>query len=989
MSFSLYNSARIRMQKPLLRPILALSFYCLALASVVSAQTWVGIGPTGSYIRVVTVDPITPRNVYAALVYDDGHPLWGVYKSIDGGNSWSAPNTGLPTNSSVYSLAIHPSNTSVLYAGLFGGGLYKSGDSGVTWNAITNGLRTDVSIMGIAIDPKTTTNLYVATAGAGVYKSTDGGNTWKQTNTGLPASTVNAIAIDPGTPSTLYVAVTSIGVYKSVDSGATWAAASSGMTANSEIHAIAINPVTPSTLYAAPDAVGGVADGTVYVSNNGGATWTGASGIPGGLGLHTVAVDPVTPSNVYAGVFGAGVYLSTDGGNTFNSVSNGLTDLLVHSIAFALTTPVTVYAGTCNTGVFVEQSGSGSSVNVAVRPSIIAGGYPVIGTVTLNTTTGGTVMLASNNTNVAAVPNSVNVPSGSTTANFGITTSAVTSPTVVSISATYGSSVQSINLLVTPAVSSVVMNPTPVVGGNTTAGTVNLSGAAPSYSSVTLSSSNSAVASVPASIPVATGTSSATFPVTTGGVASQQQVTITATFNGSSGSVILTVNPASVSALALNPTSAMGGTSSTGTVTLNGAAPAGGAVIALMSGNTAAATVPSTVTVGAGATQANFPITTLTTSSTTSSLITATYNGQSASATLTITSSGVVGWYAPSWTYRKAIRINHAMVSGASGLTNFPVLISVTDPNLESVAFGGQVAQSNGNDILFTASDGVSKLNHELEAYTASTGTLVAWVQVPAVSPTSDTTIYIYYGNAGAANQQNPTGVWDTNYKGVWHFGGASGLSASDSTADGYNGTIGNAVAGAGGIGGAGSFNGSNAAITINAPAATNTASATISFWIKPTSVTASKAFYGTYSSDINNTGTRMFLDMGEPYCGGSANVRFILGGAACTKSNILSAGSWTYVTIAFDGTQASNTTKVKIYSNGAAQTVYDGGQTIRSSINLVDLHDLIGGFNNQYFSGLIDEWRLSNSIRSAGWIATEYNNQSSPSTFVTLGTQE
>ena len=64
-----------------------------------------------------------------------------------------------------------------------------------------------------------------------------------------------------------------------------------------------------------------------------------------------------------------------------------------------------------------------------------------------------------------------------------------------------------------------------------------------------------------------------------------------------------------------------------------------------------------------------------------------------------------------------------------------------------------------------------------------STGQLIAWVSVPTVSASSDTVIYVYYGNGSAANQQNPTGVWDSNYEGVWHLPNGTTLSANDSTA--------------------------------------------------------------------------------------------------------------------------------------------------------------------------------------------------------------
>src|SRR6266852_2185273 len=81
-------------------------------------------------------------------------------------------------------------------------------------------------------------------------------------------------------------------------------------------------------------------------------------------------------------------------------------------------------------------------------------------------------------------------------------------------------------------------------------------------------------------------------------------------------------------------------------------------------------------------------------------------------------------WYNSAWTNRKPITIDHTKVSGGSDLTNFPMLFSVTDANLKTVANGGSVGKADGTDILFTASDGVTKLSHEIETYSAATGQL-------------------------------------------------------------------------------------------------------------------------------------------------------------------------------------------------------------------------------------------------------------------------
>jgi MSHA biogenesis protein MshQ len=84
----------------------------------------------------------------------------------------------------------------------------------------------------------------------------------------------------------------------------------------------------------------------------------------------------------------------------------------------------------------------------------------------------------------------------------------------------------------------------------------------------------------------------------------------------------------------------------------------------------------------------------------------------------------------------------------ASDLVDFVVLINLTDADL---AAKGQVY---GDDIVFVDSDG-QKLDHEIEYYNGTSGTLVAWVRIPSLSSTVDTTIYMYYGNADAFNQEN------------------------------------------------------------------------------------------------------------------------------------------------------------------------------------------------------------------------------------------
>src|SRR5437667_12719476 len=152
------------------------------------------------------------------------------------------------------------------------------------------------------------------------------------------------------------------------------------------------------------------------------------------------------------------------------------------------------------------------------------------------------------------------------------------------------------------SLSSVSVTPTSVVGGNSSQGTVTLTAGAPAGGAVVgLSSANTAVATVPASVTVAAGATSATFSITTTSVTASTALSITGTFNAVSRSAVLTVNPppppASLSSVTVSPTSVVGGAASTGTATLTSAAPTGGAIVTLSSSTTTVASVPASVTV--------------------------------------------------------------------------------------------------------------------------------------------------------------------------------------------------------------------------------------------------------------------------------------------------------------------------------------------------------------------------------------------------------
>jgi hypothetical protein len=176
-------------------------------------------------------------------------------------------------------------------------------------------------------------------------------------------------------------------------------------------------------------------------------------------------------------------------------------------------------------------------------------------------------------------------------------------------------------------------------GGTSVAATVTLLAPAPSAgATVTLTSSNPAVALPPSYVKVSSGaTSSAQFKINTTAVSTGTPVTITATYNGSTATVTMTVYPLAPYAVNLSPTSASGGQTIYGSVVLDGLAPSGGVTVSLSSSNPTAAPVPATVTVAAGSnTSPRFSFITGAVTSPTVVTITATYQGYTATGTLTV-----------------------------------------------------------------------------------------------------------------------------------------------------------------------------------------------------------------------------------------------------------------------------------------------------------------------------------------------------------------
>lgn len=177
-------------------------------------MTWTSVGPGSGHVNALAVDPTAPSTLYAGT-------SGGMFKSTNGGASWTAMSSGLlPTNRSVFALAVHPTTPTTIYAGLLGG-IYKSTDGAGSWAATNIALPANSEVRGLAIDPTSPTRLYASTdgrigagtAGAGAFRSVDGGRTWSAFNDGLTQTDVPSLAIDPVLPGIIYAGTRNGGAF--------------------------------------------------------------------------------------------------------------------------------------------------------------------------------------------------------------------------------------------------------------------------------------------------------------------------------------------------------------------------------------------------------------------------------------------------------------------------------------------------------------------------------------------------------------------------------------------------------------------------------------------------------------------------------------------------------------------------------------------------------------------------------------------------------
>ena len=524
-----------------------------------------------------------------------------------------------------------------------------------------------------------------------------------------------------------------------------------------QIAPLTILPATPSGLSFVPTTVlsGGTSVGTVSLSG------------PAGTGGATVSLSSDSTS---VSVPSSLTIASGQSSGTFTATSSGVDALTVANVTATL-------AGQSASGsLTVTPSGL---TNLSLNPSSVAGGVSSTGTVTLSGPAGpsGVVVSLSSSLNSVTVPGTVTIASGKTSATFTISTSGVSSSTSSTISASSNGITKTATLTITAAsITNVVLNPSSVVGGNGSTGTVNLSGqAGPGGAVITLQSGNSA-AMIPVSLTIAQGQSSGMFSISTLGVASQTSATITASFGGLSPNAVLTITPATIQSLVLNPTTVVGGNSSTGTVTLTGLAPLGGLSVVLTSSNLAA-TVPGSLSFPQGTSVGTFVISTSNVSLATTSNISATLGSSSQKATLSLNPTKLQSVsVSPSTVPAGSSSAGTVTLSGAAGATGFVVSLSSSNPSVASVP--GSVTVSAGN---FSANFSVTTTGVSAQTNVTITATLSGVTQTCVLTVNPATIASVTLNPSSVVGGSNSTGT--VNLTGPC---GASGLLVSLGSSNGF-----------------------------------------------------------------------------------------------------------------------------------------------------------------------------------------------------------
>jgi photosystem II stability/assembly factor-like uncharacterized protein len=343
---------------------------------------------TTQSIGAVAIDPTNPKVVWVgtgeswtrnSVSYGDG-----VYKSTDGGENWT--NMGLKESERITKVLIDPNDANTVYVCVPGKlwsdsndrGVYKTTDGGKTWSKVLAGTNASTGCSMMSMDPSMTKTIYAgmwdfrrkgwtfrsggdgpeAPSGSGLYKSTDGGATWKElTSTsagGLPPKPWGRVAVTvaPSKPNVVYAFIEAVpphnALYRSDDGGATW-------TKRDRSQNMIWRPFYFANLIVDPKNENRIIkpDGPLIMSTDGGVSFSNISGGTHG-DHHDVWIDPENTDRMITGDDG-GIWYSYDGGDRWWKGENLPISQFYH-VSVDMDRPYKVYGGLQDNSSWVGAS---------------------------------------------------------------------------------------------------------------------------------------------------------------------------------------------------------------------------------------------------------------------------------------------------------------------------------------------------------------------------------------------------------------------------------------------------------------------------------------------------------------------------------------------------------------------------------------------------------------------------------------------------------
>jgi photosystem II stability/assembly factor-like uncharacterized protein len=315
------NLNRKRVMTEALRVVAIAALVC-CLAVALHAQEWERIGPEGG-------------NAISLAVTGDGEVLLGtpdghVFASSDGGERWALRGrVGNRPDGVAQRLVTDLRGKTRVFAAVWtqdpaaGGGVFRSEDGGRTWTA--SGLQGE-AVRAMA-QSASSPDVFVAGTRTGVFRSADAGKNWERIS---PAGdeelrNLDSIAIDPRDANVIYLGTYHL-PWKTTDGGKSWKPIAAGMIDDSDVMSVVIDRSDPERIFAS-------ACSGIYRSGNGGAQWTKLQGIPYvSRRTQQIAQDPRNAAVWYAGTT-EGLWRSKDGGESWERLTGR--DAVVNAIAFA------------------------------------------------------------------------------------------------------------------------------------------------------------------------------------------------------------------------------------------------------------------------------------------------------------------------------------------------------------------------------------------------------------------------------------------------------------------------------------------------------------------------------------------------------------------------------------------------------------------------------------------------------------------------------